>query len=44
MSACEKCWADACWQARLTGRSTVEVYRELLRVRDCGNDEAGGDQ
>lgn len=30
MSACEKCWDEAFFRARLTGRLQADVYRELL--------------
>ena len=30
MSACEHCWSSAYTIARMTGRSQVEVYRELI--------------
>ena len=30
MSACEKCWGEAFFRSRLTGRLQADVYRELL--------------
>ena len=30
MSTCEKCWGEAFFRSRLTGRLPEDVYRELL--------------
>ena len=30
MSTCEKCWDEAFFRSRLTGRLQADVYRELL--------------
>lgn len=30
VSACEKCWGEAFFRSRLTGRLQADVYRELL--------------
>lgn len=33
MPSCEKCWEDAYWRSRYTGRPQHECYHELLEER-----------
>lgn len=35
MASCEKCWSDARAVALVTGRSTADVYHELLEMRQA---------
>ena len=38
MSACEKCWAEASFRARVTSRMAADVYREVLAENDDNPD------
>ena len=48
MSACEKCWDDAFFRARTTGRSQPQCYLEILKenenngVVSCTPEEQAG--
>ena len=45
MASCEKCWDDAGLKAKVTGRSKVECYIELLEDRKsnpCSPKEQAG--
>lgn len=47
MAACEKCWADAQFQAHHSGKSVVDEYYRLLRERNdhpCSPEEQRGDR
>lgn len=37
MSACETCWADAYFTARVRGTSHVEEYQRLIADHTAGN-------
>jgi hypothetical protein len=34
MSACEKCWTEASWRARITGTTVAEQYPIVLAEND----------
>lgn len=36
MTACEKCWADAYWEATIHGTTQVDEYQRLLALRGEG--------
>ena len=40
---CEKCWGDAYMKSRLSGRDQVDIYRELIRERECTPKQQSGD-
>ncbi|MDY6895005.1 MAG: hypothetical protein SVO01_06265 [Thermotogota bacterium] len=45
MPSCEKCWGDAYFRHRVTGKSQTECYRELLKERKdnpCSPEEQAG--
>lgn len=46
MSCCEKCWSDACFKSRSTGKSKTECYHEFLEERKdnpCTLEEQAGE-
>ncbi len=42
MSTCEKCWVDAGLKAHGISLCQVEVYRDLVRSRECTPEEQAG--
>lgn len=46
MAGCEKCWGNAYMRSRLTGKSQMECYQELLEERKdkpCTPEQQAGD-
>lgn len=42
MASCEKCWADAGWEAMARGCDKVDAYRRLVAERECTPEEQAG--